>query len=350
MILMIKANPVDFPVVHMITPKDAATAVGVWRLESSARKRALFTEVSEELRAPNNPTRNEESFRVFLIRFRQGPSNAEDELMSADIQGLDDIGDEPSAQPPPPLSQAPSAMERDMAEVLRRIRMLERGQNYLPRHSEGSTHPGRPAMRNGSSRQTPATPVAQPEAFMSGAMPPNDRLLPPEGDEAIGTTPGFPTRGLRNDEDCPVKIRPNDFMIFDPSETKVTFFVRRCQQIAALEGDKAVLRVLPMCLKGEALEWYTSLSEPLRREMNEDLSVWETQLLQQYRPNRFDALREAERLQFRFGKADSLPLNLYFTKKVNLLEDAGITDPDMIVQHLHAGLEPQLGLVSDFKE
>jgi hypothetical protein len=48
-------------------------------------------------------------------------------------------------------------------------------------------------------------------------------------------------------------------MVFDPKDTKAEFFIRRYKGIALMENDEAVLRVLPRCLRGDALEWYTMI-------------------------------------------------------------------------------------------
>jgi hypothetical protein len=106
----------------------------------------------------------------------------------------------------------------------------------------------------------------QREYLMSGGLgtgpqgqPPLDedqpfhRIGSPLREHPPNTLPYPGTEAARVEEERIIKIRPNDLMIFNPAGTKVSFFVRRCQQIAALEGERAVLRVLLLCLKGEAL-------------------------------------------------------------------------------------------------
>ena len=196
-----------------------------------------------------------------------------------------------------------------------------------------------------SERSAPMPPAATNIPYGRNAYPTR-----PFTSGETGTEPGKGSNPANLFQSRESHLRPNDVMLYDPAETNVALFTRRCHQIAEREGERAVLRVLPMCLKGEVLEWYTSLGAELRIKMNLSLAEWEKQMLQQYRPNRFDALREAEKLKFRFDCAGSPSLNQYFTKKINLLENAGITDPADIVQHLHTGLDAQLALVTQFND
>jgi hypothetical protein len=130
----------------------------------------------------------------------------------------------------------------------------------------------------------------------------------------------------------PVKLRPQDVMLFDPEEQSAAFFIRRFQHIAELEDESSVLRVLPMCLKDFALEWHNSLSAIVRHEMNQSTRVWEDELLREYRPNRFESLKKAEALKFRFDK--KLTLSQYLSRKTNLLHDARIHDEKTMMCYL----------------
>ena len=203
MILVIKQNPEEYPVASLISSKDAATAVGVWRLESSARKRTLHGEVTEELRGHASPARNEESFQAFLNRFRQGPSNAEDKSMSSDIQGLDEFDDET-------IQQRRTMTDRETSEILKRLNVLERGQVQYSRHASqplglphndfqpegqytrGPTNPG-----NGTPRPMTAPPQAEP--LMSGGLT-GQHHSPPLGERPAPSLglPGRPALGSPN--------------------------------------------------------------------------------------------------------------------------------------------------------
>jgi hypothetical protein len=365
--------------VRYLTTEDVSMATAIYRLESANMKQSLFKEANAilERKSGNDPTMSLSTFRAWLDQFRLGPSASE-----GDPEGLEVSGDEVSHAPSRaaseqvqgeatrPASDQPGrnrpstssgvVESGNLNEVLRRLQQLEDRQNRDVRESMAprplderidnpydGRYDQRPSRldRAGMARRDRRATTSEPNIhhhYQSGPSVLNPGLgLGGLAEEVAAQEDPFGSKS---------RVRPNDIMVFDPHETKVAFFVRRCQHMAEIEGERAILRVLPMCLKGEALEWYTSLSDPVRRQMNGSLAAWETQLLSQYRPNRFDALREAEKLKFRFFRAETMPLNLYFTKKINLLEDAGINDPDMIVQHLHAGLEPHLALVSTFKE
>ena len=166
----------------------------------------------------------------------------------------------------------------------------------------------------------------------------NDRL-PPRDSEHL---PDYPREKPRN-------LRPADVMMFDPKKQSAAFFIRRFLQIAELEGSGPVLRVLPMCLEGDALEWHNGLSARVRREMNQSLAIWEDELLREYRPNRFESMKTAEKMKFRFDDS-SITLSQYLTRKTNHLHDAGIMDEDMIVRYLWQGLDANLALATPMRE
>lgn len=61
--------------------------------------------------------------------------------------------------------------------------------------------------------------------------------------------------------------------MFDPTKHGAAFFIRRFRHIAELEGSGPVLRILPMCLQKDALEWHNGLSSRVRQEVNQDLFI-----------------------------------------------------------------------------
>ena len=211
----------------------------------------------------------------------------------------------------------------------------------MARATSQRSHPGlperQPNLPDGNRRRDPGETGAQTWPQERHASFTDENCRRDQGDS--GAQPNRKNR-----------LQPGDIMNFDPAELNVAFFIRRCEQIAEMEGERAVLRVLPRCLKGEALEWYTSLASDLRTRMNHGLSEWSNQLLRQFQVNRFDALRDAEKLRFRFDCSDTLSLSRYFIKKVNLLKNAGITDLASIVQHLHTGLNAHLALVTQYNK
>jgi hypothetical protein len=50
-----------------------------------------------------------------------------------------------------------------------------------------------------------------------------------------------------------LRLKPRDFMPFDPKDIKEGFFARRCTNILSTESAAAFLRVPPCCLRGDAL-------------------------------------------------------------------------------------------------
>ena len=146
----------------------------------------------------------------------------------------------------------------------------------------------------------------------------------------------------------PRALRPQDIMMYDPAKQTVGFFIRRFRHIAELEGHRAVLRVLPLCLENDALEWHNGLSPTVQHEMNQSLAIWEDELLREYRPDRFESIRKAQEMTFRFGKDTTL--SQYLSRKTNTLRDGGIHDETLLVHYLWEGLDAQLALATPVRQ
>lgn len=138
------------------------------------------------------------------------------------------------------------------------------------------------------------------------------------------------------------KLKPEDIMMFDSEETGVCNFILWFQQIACIYGDCSVLMVLSWCLCGEALEWLIELKSDIIEIMNDDLYCWEMELLKQFGRFWQQVMQEALYLCYCFSDRHNLLISSYFTCKVSLLCEAGITDQIQLVQHLYDGLEAQL--------
>ena len=52
-------------------------------------------------------------------------------------------------------------------------------------------------------------------------------------------------------------------MLYNPKITNVVLFIKHINQIADLHGTLTILKQLPLCMHGEAIEWYTSLEEEI---------------------------------------------------------------------------------------
>ena len=131
-------------------------------------------------------------------------------------------------------------------------------------------------------------------------------------------------------------------MEFDPKRHKVALFLKRMDQMSKQYGAHAVLDVLPLCVKNDALEWYTGLNQNTTDRMSESLAVWKDQLRRRFASDSMDALDEAHRLRFRWDCEDTMDLRQYVTRKVMLLEEADIFNKDQQVKMVWRGLDPHL--------
>lgn len=62
-------------------------------------------------------------------------------------------------------------------------------------------------------------------------------------------------------------------MLFDPDESDVSTFINHLKFMERLEGDAAVLRVWPLCLKGRALEWHSVLPTDTQLDLMESIDA-----------------------------------------------------------------------------
>ena len=74
--------------------------------------------------------------------------------------------------------------------------------------------------------------------------------------------------------------------------------------------------------------------------MANSLDLWEVQLWHWFQKDWLEIQEEVDKLQFQFFKEDTLGLQQYIQKKINLYEESGITDQDELVQRIWRGLDP----------
>ena len=67
-------------------------------------------------------------------------------------------------------------------------------------------------------------------------------------------------------------------MLYNPKTTGVVLFIKHMNQIADLYSTSAVLKQLPLCMRGKAIEWYTSLEEDTTEWIAHSLQLWANEL------------------------------------------------------------------------
>jgi hypothetical protein len=119
-------------------------------------------------------------------------------------------------------------------------------------------------------------------------------------------------------------------------------FTKRLQQLGRQYGDQAVLDVFPLCLKGEACDWYTHLSDEITDRMQRSMSECISQIERRFKKNVFEARREADKLKFRFATEKELSLREYIERKTMLLREANITDEADLAYRIWQNLDATL--------
>src|SRR5947207_2697323 len=104
-------------------------------------------------------------------------------------------------------------------------------------------------------------------------------------------------------------------MLYDPKTTGVALFIKCINQIADLYSTSAILKQLPRCMWGKAMEWYASLEEDTMEQIAHSLHFWANELRLHFQKDRLQCREEADRLQFSFAREDTLSLRQYITRK-----------------------------------
>ncbi|EMD86579.1 hypothetical protein COCC4DRAFT_143741, partial [Bipolaris maydis ATCC 48331] len=114
-------------------------------------------------------------------------------------------------------------------------------------------------------------------------------------------------------------------------------------QHVRLYGYQRVLEVLPLCMKGDAMDWYTLLSDSQLSRMTTDIDEWIIALRHPFQKDAMLAEDEANRCKHSF-EHESLDVRQYITRKETLLYDAGFEGPDelLLIQKIRGDLDPTL--------
>ena len=328
---------------NLILEPDEITCDLIYKTMCSDRaRRDEFVQQAESLLGqPSNLTNSEESFLRFLARFREGPSQIEpkEPRTAARVSSQEDRPAPREERPtvretaPPPGLRA----ERHDTEELRELTPSEvRRVRQNLRRQESSPYPG-------------AHPRQQPERDRpighSAAWDGNRQTRSPSRYQRRETADRDDSGDEAPDqqrENRMTRLKAQDIMEFDPRKHKVALFIKRIDQMTAMYGRQSVLVVLPLCVKGDALEWYTGLNQGTIDQMSNSLAVWKDQLRRRFAIDAMDALDEAHRLRFRWDREEQMDLRQYVTRKVMLLEEAGIMDEDQQVRLIWRGLDANL--------
>ncbi|OJD15537.1 hypothetical protein ACJ73_08975 [Blastomyces percursus] len=319
MIHDIYKNRHEFPyddLCQMMTPEDVLRAQGAaLNVSPTASANTLRTFHSIVTSSPDTLLAG--FVRTILMPFRQGPNARQASIPTANPltdwpnrpmdKGKAPLYPDLSHQVPVDAPASDSPLARLQARVRQRAFPSRDSDPYQPpryeanRESNRAMHSEDPVYQNGGRYASRAERAA---SLPNAATYPNNihrngfnrtrgqsrgpaftsRPAPPRNTnyhDSYDTEFNDHGNNDRLDAKLP-RLRPDDLMIFDPANTDVMFFIDRVEFMAESWGDTVILRLLPLCLQGEAREWHTALHPVLRRQMNSDLDLWfrELQALQ----------------------------------------------------------------------
>lgn len=145
-------------------------------------------------------------------------------------------------------------------------------------------------------------------------------------------------------EDRGPRMRAQDFMPdgFDPGKEgmSVEFLINRINALAPQYGEQAIVNILPLVMRGRALDWYNSLNHHVQAVMASDLEFWIQELRQEFKQGQIESWHAAKKLTWSFESKDSI--TEYLTKKAALLRTAGEKDDAAILTWIWEGLPDEL--------
>ncbi|KAJ5558126.1 retrotransposon polyprotein [Penicillium sp. DV-2018c] len=290
----------DAEAAGLISESDYLNARSAVFCLDSGRRQELLTKVQAVIGDGTHAAANTQTLRRFLEPFREGPTHDADPPENAPAE--DNLAEDPPAGSsltrPNTVAVTPLMPKTDKT----------RGGN-----------PSDPDSSSSDSGDSPSRPRRRPRHMSS------DRYH----------LPTATTQSVR-------KLKPEDVQLFDPKTVSVTSFTKRLRQMSRLYGEQSVLNVVPLCLRGDARDWYTHLSDETTDAMQESMQVCIQKLERRFKKNPFEARTEADRLKFRYAKEKELGLREYVEKKIMLLREANITDEQEIVIRVWEKLDPVL--------
>lgn len=139
------------------------------------------------------------------------------------------------------------------------------------------------------------------------------------------------------------RLKPEEMGTFDGHNMSVHLYVRQIQHRVRLYGYQRVLEVLPLCMKGDAMDWYSSLSDGQIHRMSASIDEWIIALRHRFQKDTLLAEDEANKCKHSFER-ESLDVRQYITRKQTLLYDAGIEGQNelLMIQKIWRDLDPTL--------
>ena len=143
-------------------------------------------------------------------------------------------------------------------------------------------------------------------------------------------------------------FRSQNIMMFDFNKISMKFFIKKFQQIVAIEKTKSILRILFLCMKTNALKWHNELSSNIQQNMNQNLTIWKNEFFKKYRFNRFESMQKTQKIIFRFDK--KFIFDQYLTRKINCFKNVEINNEILLIFYLWKNFDVQLTLTIFFKK
>jgi hypothetical protein len=115
----------------------------------------------------------------------------------------------------------------------------------------------------------------------------------------------------------------------------VSSYIHRVEYFAQTYSDDEVLVELPVVMTEDACTWFDSMLPEIKIHMNDSLDKWICQLQNRFQYNLSAALIEANNLSHSFEDKSKYNVHNYLTTKQSLYLEAGETNKELIIHHIH---------------
>ena len=314
----------------VIVTEDYRRARSILGQHSPRSKQIIMDRAEAVVRAPGNSTESAAAFQRFLDRFQEGPT------------------EELTQETSPPRNGSEHGQGHHRQTTTESRRPTEHRSRSPQDFRQGEIR----SSREKQGRQEYAG--ARDFPTRSGPPGPGDDDDPSDDDHFPSGHRGYRQRHPRKSNEENVEdgrysnvrpLNPKDLGIYNGSTSAVAY-ARRITTFTSIYGPRKILATLPLCMEGEASDWYDSLDNAIHAILSESVEAWKIHLVSRFRADAAAALSKADAMHHRFEEEhlpDKLNVRQYITKKLALYIEAGESNYDLIVKRIHAQLDPALG-------
>jgi hypothetical protein len=245
----------------LLRQSDIATVKAIIRLIDSEKREDYQARAILRVYEQGSPTANPALFAKFLTRFRNRPS---EDLEAS--PGHSRRSQSQSQQPPGEKGKGRATGNANARQSGFHKHTAGGGGYPNPDDEPSDDNDNNPTPRN--PYQARKTPHRNEDRHYSDHRH-NDHLDDRFKDDRFKGTPHQTARYTHVK-----RLRADELGTFDETNPTALAYTRRLNYLANTYSEEAILATLPVCMKGDALEWLTGLEEETTMMMSDNLHKW----------------------------------------------------------------------------